>query len=378
MAETCASLGVRVLAFAYRRVEKFEGFELDDLEFLGYQCLIDPLREDSFPSVRSCERAGIRVVMVTGDHPTTAASIARALRIDGEVITGRELEDTELDRAVKKYSVFARVSPEQKLQIVKTFQEQGEVVAVTGDGVNDAPALKRADIGVAMGEGSDVAKEAADMIILDNAFSSILRAVEVGRDVFRKIQRIFSWILPTNGGQSAIILTAFLLGIPLPMQPLHILWINTVTAALLGTMLVFDRMEGGLLDLKPTKGELLNRVIASRVIYISLLTVVIAYYLYYESGKMSAAVNSIIAVGMWYLLTPYVDRSFFEAGVNRFVVVGILLTLILQLIVTNFEILQLEALSLVEWMKVLTASSAVFLVVEIEKNFISKSKTVAK
>lgn len=169
-AEICASMGARVIAFAYKDVEEFGGFDFEDMKFLGYVCLMDPLREDSRQSILACKEAGIRVVMITGDHPLTAKAIARAAGIEGEVIDGSELEKMDVKKAIKKYNVFARVSPEQKLEIVKALQEEGEIVAVTGDGVNDAPALKRADIGIAMGEGEDVAKEASDMILLDNAF----------------------------------------------------------------------------------------------------------------------------------------------------------------------------------------------------------------
>lgn len=372
IADICAAMGIRVIAFAYKEIDELDDLSesLRDLNFLGHVCLMDPLREDSPTSVQECKKAGIRVVMITGDHSNTAKTIASAVGIEGEVVSGRELEKMDFKEAVRNYSVFARVTPEQKLEIVKAFQELGEVVAVTGDGVNDAPALKRADIGVAMGEGSDVAREAADMVLLDNAFSSIVKAVEVGRDVFRKIQRIFSWILPTNGGQAGIVLTAFLLGLPLPMMPLHILWVNTVTAALLGTMLVFDRMEEGLLNLKPTKGELLNRVIMVRVAYISIISVLLAYFFYFHTGKMSAAMNSVIAVAMWYLLTPHVDKSFFRVRKNPYAILGFLLTLLLQIAVTNFGgvWLMLEPMSVEEWATVVLLTSSVFWVVEIEKH----------
>lgn len=367
--ENCTQEGMRTIAFASKKFEEFKGFELEGLEFLGYQCLIDPLREDSRESVENCKSAGIRVLMITGDHPATALKIARDAGIEGDVITGRELEKIDLREAIKKYSVFARTTPEQKLEIVKALQENGEVVAVTGDGVNDAPALKRAEIGVAMGSGSDIAKEAGDMVLLDDKFSTIVRAIEVGRDVFRKIQRIISWILPTNGAQGSIVLVAFALGIAMPMLPLHILWINTVTSGLLGMMLVFDPMEKGLLRLKPTKGELMSKRILFRVAYISAIGVLVAYLLYFDTGKMSTAVNGIIAIQVWYLLTPHVEKSFFEVGFrNRYAIVGIFLLLVLQIYVTNFStVLKLEPMSLEEWIKTFAIASIVFIVVELEK-----------
>lgn len=367
--ETCTQEGMRTIAFAFKKVQDFRGFDLEGLEFLGYQCLIDPLREDTRESVENCKSAGIRVLMITGDHPTTALKIARDAGIDGNAITGKELEKTDIVEAVRKYNIFARTTPEQKLEIVKALQKNGEVVAVTGDGVNDAPALKRAEIGVAMGSGSDIAKEAADMVLLDDSFSTIVKAIEVGRDVFRKIQRIISWIIPTNGAQGAIVLIAFVLGIAMPMLPLHILWINTVTSGLLGMMLVFDPMEKGLLKLKPTKGELMNNRILLRVAYISILGVLLVYYLYFETGKMSSAVNGLIALQIWYLLTPHVEKSFFETGFsNRYAILGIFALLAIQIYVTNFCVaLRLEPMSFEEWVKALAMGSIAFFAVEVEK-----------
>ncbi len=367
--ESCTQEGMRTIAFAFKKLETFKGFDLENLEFLGYQCLIDPVREDSRESVENCKSAGIRVLMITGDHPATALKIARDAGIDGDVITGKELEGKDLREVVRKYSVFARTTPEQKLEIVKALQENGEAVAVTGDGVNDAPALKRAEIGVAMGSGSDIAKEAGDMVLLDDRFSTIVKAIEVGRDVFRKIQRIVSWLIPTNGAQGSIVLVAFALGIAMPMLPLHILWINTVTSGLLGMMLVFDPMEKGLLKLRPTKGELMSKRIFFRVIYISAIGVLIAYLLYFDTGKMSAAVNGLIALQIWYLFTPHIEKSFFEVRFsNKYAIFGIVILLVLQVYVTNFSsVLRLEPMTLGEWMKTFAIASIAFIAVELEK-----------
>jgi len=372
LAEICASQGIRVLAFACKEVEEFNGIILEDLDFLGFQCLVDPLRADSQESVAKCRDAGIRVVMITGDHPATALYIARQLGIGEEVVTGWELEKMDVVEAVKKYNVFARVSPDQKLEIVKAFQELGEVVAVTGDGVNDAPALKRADIGVAMGSGSDAAKEAADIVLLDDSFSTIVDAVEEGRNVFRKIQRIIAWTLPTNGGEGIIVLSAFLLALQLPALPVQILWINTVTAVLLGTMLVFEPMEMGLLKLRPTRGELINRVIAVRIFYVSILIVLVAYAALWLGGSIRAmAVNAIIACEAWYLLTAHSEKSFRDTRFrNRALIFGIVLIAAIQLAVTNTafgSILKLQPLSAEQWLLIVALSSAVFIAVEVEK-----------
>uniref|UniRef100_A0A7J2TIP4 HAD family hydrolase n=1 Tax=Archaeoglobus fulgidus TaxID=2234 RepID=A0A7J2TIP4_ARCFL len=373
--EKYAEQGMRILAFAWKKVKKFEGFSFDGLEFLGFQCLIDPLREDVRDSVEKCKSAGIEIYMITGDHPSTSKTIANWAGIEGEVISGKELAETDIEEAVKKYRIFARITPEQKLEIVSALQKNGKIVAVTGDGVNDGPALKKAEIGVAIGSGSEVAKEASDIVILDDSFSTIVKAIELGRDVFRKIQRIISWTLPTNGGQGLVVMFAFLLGIQMPMMPVHILWINTITAGLLGMMIVFEKREEGLLRLKPTRGEIMNFRIFLRIIYISILSLLIAYYLYFTTGKMSSAVNGIIAVGAWYLLTPYVDKSFFEVGFrNRFALLGIILVFAIQFTITSLGIMNLEPMSLYEWALTILAASSVFAAVEIEKRIKLKSR----
>ncbi|MEM1578151.1 MAG: HAD-IC family P-type ATPase [Archaeoglobaceae archaeon] len=367
-AEKYAEQGMRVLAFAWKKIEKFEGWDFSNMEFLGFQCLIDPIREDAKKSVENCRSAGIDVYMITGDHPSTAKTIAKWAGIEGEIISGTELEGKDLSEIVKNYRVFARVTPEQKLQIVSALQRNGKIVAVTGDGVNDAPALKKAEIGIAMGSGNEVAKEASDLILLDDSFSTIVKAVELGRDIFRKIQRIISWILPTNGGQGLIVVIAFILGMPMPMLPIHVLWINTITAGLLGMMIVFEKKEDGLLKLPPTKGEILNKRIMLRIVYISAISVIVANYLFFTTGKMSSAVNGIIAIGAWYLLTPYVDRSFFEVKFrNKFAQLGILLTFAIQFTITTLGIMNLEPMSAYEWLLTISASSTVFFMVEIEK-----------
>ncbi|MDI9646359.1 MAG: HAD-IC family P-type ATPase [Archaeoglobales archaeon] len=369
--EKYAKSGMRVLAFAWKELENFKGFnifDLKNLDFLGYQCFIDPPRENVKESITKCKEAGIEVLMITGDHPATASTVARWVGIEGETITGLELEKIGIENALKDYRVFARTTPEQKLEIVKILRENGKIVAVTGDGVNDAPALKQADIGVAMGSGSEVAKEAGDMVLLDDSFSTIVNAIEVGRDVFRKLQRIVAWLLPTNGGQSSIVLAAFLLGISMPMTPIHILWINTITSGLLGMMLVFEKMEEGLLKLKPTREEIINKRIVARIAYVSAICLVVAYYLYTDIGKMSAAVNGVIFVQAWYLLTPYLEKSFFKVGFrNKFALLGIFATFIIQLVLTTAGVMNLEPMSAYEWIKTILIASLCFFAVEAEK-----------
>ncbi len=378
--------GLRVLAFAYKFVdlEKFGSIEdhLDDLIFLGLQCMIDPPREECYEAIKECKDAGVKVIMITGDHPNTALFIAKELNIDGSVITGDEIEkmsDEELKEVLERANVFARILPKMKLRIVKLLQEMGETVAVTGDGVNDAPALKRADIGVAMGSGTEVAKESAEIILLDDNFATIVEAIDEGRNVFRKIQKILAWLLPTNVGEGLVILAAFLLGITLPILPVQILWINTVTAVLLGTALVFEPREPNLLKLKPITGELLNPAILFRVIWVAIVLVACAYFLYfrYDENELIArtvAMNTIVFFEIFYLLSSRsIDLSFVKTlkFKNRAIYLGILATIVLQLIATyspHFNvILHTAPLDASTWFEVVTVSSSVFFLAELEK-----------
>jgi len=251
--------GLRVLAFARKEFPlEQKALRHADLEtglvFLGLQAMLDPPRPEAIRAVATCRRAGIGVKMITGDHATTARAIAAQLGLDveaarPEVLTGRDLAaltDTELLERVQRASVFARVSPEQKLRLVEALQARGHVVAMTGDGVNDAPALRRADIGVAMGlAGTEVAREAADMVLTDDNFATIEAAVEEGRGIFDNLLKFIVWTLPTNGGEGAVLMLAILLGTTLPILPVQILWINLTTAVCLGLTLAFEPKEAG-------------------------------------------------------------------------------------------------------------------------------------
>ncbi|MBN4063873.1 HAD-IC family P-type ATPase, partial [Cardiobacterium sp. AH-315-I02] len=266
--DAMASQGQRVLAFAYLTVSP-DTITIDHdsvargLVFLGLQGMIDPPRGEAIQAVRACQAAGIRVKMITGDHAITAASIAAQISLDDtlsdgetpQVLSGRELEvmsDAELIKASTGTAVFARVTPEQKLRLVEALQAHGEVVAMTGDGVNDAPALRRADIGVAMGiTGTEVSKEAADMVLTDDNFATIEAAVEEGRGVFDNLIKFLTWILPTNAGQGLVIIAAVMAAQPLPVLPVQALWINMTTAVLLGLALAFEPREPGIMRRMP-------------------------------------------------------------------------------------------------------------------------------
>uniref|UniRef100_UPI003562E676 HAD-IC family P-type ATPase n=1 Tax=Immundisolibacter sp. TaxID=1934948 RepID=UPI003562E676 len=249
-----AAEGQRVLARAVRRVSpQHTVLELPDLSgrltLLGIVGLSDPPRPEAIEAVTHCRHAGIAVKMITGDHATTAAAIGRQVGLGNtkQVLTGADLEqmdDAALAAAVLHTDVFARTSPEHKLRLVMALQGHGMTVAMTGDGVNDAPALRRADAGIAMGlKGSEAAKEAADLVLADDNFATIVAAVREGRTVYDNIRKVISWTLPTNAGEAATIILALLLGLTLPITALQILWVNLITAVTLGIALAFEPTE---------------------------------------------------------------------------------------------------------------------------------------
>jgi P-type Ca2+ transporter type 2C len=256
-----ATDGLRVLGVAFRPLADPDPTRADsDLTFLGLVGIIDPPRPEVQQAVQTCVAAGVRPVMITGDHPLTAAAIARQLGIgDGHALSGRDLDDLDepgLDAVVARTSVYARVAPEHKLRIVAALQKRGEVVAMTGDGVNDAPALKQANIGVAMGvEGTEVAREAADMVLLDDNFATIVSAVEEGRVIYDNIRKFLKYLLATNTGELWTMLLGPLFGLPLPLLPLQILWINLVTDGLPALALSVERPERDVMGRPPRRSS---------------------------------------------------------------------------------------------------------------------------
>jgi len=395
-----AAKGLRVLAFASRSVARdqktLDHKDLDsNLTFLGLQGMIDPPRPEVITAVRRCQTAGIAVKMITGDHLETGAAVARQIGLKGtstqedSAVNGRDLEQLASDQlkdTAERAVVFARVAPEQKLRLVEALQARGHVVAMTGDGVNDAPALKQADIGIAMGiAGTDVAKGAADMLLTDDNFASIEAAVEEGRCVFDNLTKFIVWTLPTNGGEALIVLAAIFAGAVLPILPVQLLWINMMTAILLGTVLVFEPKEKDLMQRPPRdpKQSLLTMTLLFRVVLVSVLMLAGAYGLFlWEQAKYGAslveartiAVNAIVMVEVLYLLNcRSLTRSMLSIGLfsNLWIFVGIGAMLAAQLVFTYVPIFNslfhTAPIGVATWLRILSMSTIVYLLIELEK-----------
>jgi Ca2+-transporting ATPase len=400
-ADQLSGRGLRVLAFARKRtkdsVERIDHSDIEgDLEFLGLQAMIDPPRKEAVEAVKVCLNAGIEVKMITGDHALTAGEIGRQIGLRQDALdpehrtsyTGRELAemtDKQLMDAAQNATIFARVTPEQKLRLVEALQAQSQVVAMTGDGVNDAPALKRADIGVAMGiNGTEVAKEASDMVLTDDNFASIEAAVEEGRGVFDNLTKFIVWTLPTNLGEGLVILAAIFAGVMLPILPLQILWINMTTAVLLGLMLAFEPKEPGIMTRMPRnpKTPILTRSLILRILLVGAMMLVGAFGIFrWELDRgvsieeaRTAAVNVFVFVEMFYLFNSRsLTRSVFEIGffTNRLLFAGVGAMLVLQLMFTYLplftSVFESAPIGWDVWLRILLVAAATSLIVAVEK-----------
>jgi P-type Ca2+ transporter type 2C len=391
--ESLAKNGMRVLAIAAHTMdsvpEKVDAASVEkDLVLIGLTGMIDPARPEVKDAVETCRTAGIRPIMITGDHPLTAGYIARELGInDGDkVITGTMLENMspeELDQTLLSHSVFARVTPEHKLRIVQALQTHGEIAAMTGDGVNDAPALKRADIGVAMGiTGTDVTKEAADMVLLDDNFATIVAAVEVGRTIYDNIRKFIKYTLTSNAGEIWVMLLGPLFGMPLPLLPLQILWINLVTDGLPGLALAIEPTEKDTMRRPPypPNENIFARGMASHILWVGLLMGIVslgAGYWLWEAGNplwQTMVFTTITLSQMGHAMAIRSDRfSLFQIGIlsNKPLLGAVLLTFVLQLAVIYLPFLQevfgTVTLPLPYLLLSLLLSVIVFIAVEVEK-----------
>lgn len=397
--EQMASRGERVLAFCMRSVgDKHRSLRFSDLEtdlvMLGVCGQADPPREEARLAIDACQAAGIRVKMITGDHAVTARAIGRELGLltDNGVLRGVDLDalsDAELRERVQSVDVFARTSPEHKLRLVEALQGQEYVVAMTGDGVNDAPALKRADVGVAMGrKGTEAAKEAAEMVLADDNFASISNAVEEGRTVYSNLCKAIVFILPTSAGEGFTIMAAVAMGMSLPITAVQILWINMITTVTLALALAFEPPEPGVMQDPPRDPHepLLSRFLVWRIVLVSLILVAGTFGLYLweiEHGApvelaRTVAVNVLVMFEVFYLFnTRYLrDSALCREGLigSRPVLISVALVILLQLAFTYAPPLQYLFASApmdgYAWLRVIGVAFTVFLLVELEKTWL--------
>ncbi len=402
--EAMAATGMRVLALARaERPADCNAIAHEDIDagftFIGLQAMIDPPRPEAVRAVRACQAAGIRVKMITGDHIGTATAIARQIglggtdsekdkdieqiAINGDAIAA--LTAAELIETADRVAVFARVSPEQKLRLVEALQAKHHVVAMTGDGVNDAPALRQANIGTAMGiTGTEVAKEAADMVLTDDNFSTIEAAVEEGRGVFDNLVKFITWTLPTNVGEGLVILVAVFAGLALPILPVQILWINMTTAIFLGLTLAFEPKEPGIMTRPPRdpQSPILSRTMIVRILLVGILLLLGAFGLFEwtlsrgasEAAARTAAANVFVFGELLYLFNcRSLTHSMFALGVfsNRWLFAGVIVMTILQLLFTYLPAMQrvfgTASLGATEWLLIMAVSFAIYGIVGVEK-----------
>ncbi|WP_368645763.1 cation-transporting P-type ATPase [Alkalibacterium putridalgicola] len=386
--------GERVLAVGVKEVSKStDRIDHDDVQsgitLLGLTGIIDPPREEVIEAIKVCKEAGIQVKMITGDHKETALAIAKELGITDQdkVTEGRELEDMseeEIQSLVEEVDVFARTSPQNKLQLVEALQSNGHVSAMTGDGVNDAPALKRADIGVAMGiKGTEVAKEASEMVLADDDFSTIVNAVREGRRVYDNLKKTILFILPTNGAEALLVMAALLIGIEMPLTPVQILYVNMITAVTIALALAFEPLEKGTMSKPPRNPNerLLSPYYVFRIIFVSVL--IGGTIMWINQGLLAGydrehlntiTLHSLVFAQLFHLFNVRNERHFslndqFFNNAAAFLVSGLLI--VFQLLVTYVPFLSnalgLYPIDLYDWVYPVLVGFSVFVVVEIEK-----------
>jgi Ca2+-transporting ATPase len=386
--------GLRVIAYAYKIIDAIpDPFSYDTVEqglcFAGLAGMIDPPREEVKRAIADCKTAGIRTVMITGDHPATAAAIAREIGIlepGALMLTGAELQrmpNDEFEEQVEKIRVYARVSPDQKLRIVKAMQRKSHFAAMTGDGVNDAPSLKAANIGIAMGiNGTDVSKEAAHMILLDDNFATIVRAVREGRRIYDNIRKFVKYIMTCNGAEIWTIFLAPLIGLPMPLLPIHILWINLVTDGLPGLALAGERAEPDIMERppRPAGESLFAQGIGYHILWVGLLMAGLtlgaqAWAVHRGLEHWQTMVFTVLSLSqLGHVLAIRSERTFlYRQGIfsNLPLLGAVALTFVLQMIVIYLpaanEIFHTQPLSLQELAGCIGVSAVLFHAVEFEK-----------
>ncbi len=393
--------GQRVLAFATRPMPagqqdlNFADVE-DGATLLGLAGFIDPPRDEAIEAVRDCATAGIRVVMITGDHALTAHAIARQLGLGGDprVAAGNELDgldEAALRVLARDVTVFARTTPEHKLKLVQALQAEGAVVAMTGDGVNDAPALKRADVGVAMGgKGTEAAKEAAEMVLADDNFASIVAAVREGRTVYDNVIKVIGWTLPTNGGEAMALIAAIAFGVALPITALQILWVNMITAVALGLTLAFEPTEPGTMLRQPrAPGQsLISGYLLWRIVFVSLLVVIGVFGMFFWAQQRglsleearTVAVNTIVVMEIFYLFSiRYVhgtSLSWRAALGTPAVLTGVATVVVAQLVFTYWpamnSVFKSRPVGLLDGVAIIAIGVVLLVILEAEQRLVGR------
>ncbi len=396
-ADETAALGQRVLALGCKpAASEAVSLQLSDLEsgepvLLGMVGLIDPPRAEAIEAVAECHRAGIRVKMITGDHGATAAAIGRALglRNPDQVLTGQDLDqldDTALTRQVVESDIFARTTPEHKLRLVMALQARGMTVAMTGDGVNDAPALKRADAGIAMGlKGSEAAKEAAELVLADDNFASIVAAVREGRTVYDNIKKVIGWTLPTNAGEASAIILALLFNMMLPITPIQILWVNMITAVSLGIALAFEPTEAHTMRRppRPRNEPLLSGTLIWQILLVASLFLVGIFGVYAHAMERgysldlarTMAMNTLVVMEIFYLFfirnLYTTDLTWESVRGNKPTWIAVGIVIVSQLALTYLPALQAvfdtEAIGPADGLLIISVGALMFLIIEMEK-----------
>src|SRR3989338_8246184 len=330
---------LRVIGFAFR---KSSSLAEDNLTFVGLQAVIDPPREGVREAISKCKDAGIRVVMITGDYACTAEAIASDVGIEGKAVLGEDIEKMRnLENEVEHIGIYARVNPEHKLRIVEAFKKRGHVVAMTGDGINDAPALKKADIGIAMGKtGTDVTKEASDMLLADDNFVTIVNAIEEGRGIGDNIRKFVNYLLSSNLGEILIIFVALIIGLPLPLLAIHLLWINIITDGFPALALGVDPAEKDIMKKPPRKKDerIMNREMALAITFSGIVITIgaLAMFEYYLSdGLEKARTIAFTSMVLFEIVRLHVIRSHYKIGIfsNKWLNLGVISSLMMQLLI---------------------------------------------
>ncbi|MBM3700631.1 MAG: calcium-translocating P-type ATPase, SERCA-type [Actinobacteria bacterium] len=402
-----AGRALRVLGFAYKELSGTKiqtGDNLiaqnleKDLVFVGLQAMFDPPREGVKESIEKCKAAGIKTVIITGDHKLTAVAVAKELGLyrEGNIaLSGDELDklsDGDLDKMIENIKIFARVSPEHKVRILDALKSKGHTVAMTGDGVNDAPALKKADIGIAMGiTGTDVAKEASDMVLTDDNFSSIVNAVEEGRGIYNSIKQFVQYTLSSNLGEILVIFMAILIGWPLPLIAIQILWVNLLTDGLPGLALGLDPHSKDIMKRPPRKREekIISRDVVYNIAIVGFVMMIGTLFLFYSYGTESIKAKSIafttlVMFQLFNVLTYRAKNFRINLKTSKYLVGSVIITVILQIIVLYTPLssaFKTVPISFLDWVKIIAVSVSIYAILEIRKiiiNFLIRKKAKEK